>query len=248
MPIDLSSVSRWLVGLMLCLAALSVSTRVAAQFSGANPDSRHSLDWCWEMSSGSVPWKLVQKSVGSNAHPGKSGSRAGLDGGRQSKPCGHEHAVSELPSVLGERVVSDHDPSCRTDGRTVDELLRPGNHRRRPCLVLQRAVDGSAGDRCPVRLQCKQSDNVPDLVGVGTDSRCYCRAPFEWAERIGGCYRIEVVDRTKTTGCNIGGSSIGNPIFPVTGTKRETVETGIALGPLALEITYDSSRIAPVSR
>lgn len=42
--------------------------------------------------------------------------------------------------------------------------------------------------------------------------------------------------------CNCGDFQVGNPIYPLRGVKRETVETGWRIGAIELKFTYDNTR------
>src|SRR5437868_4508832 len=65
------------------------------------------------------------------------------------------------------------------------------------------------------------------------------------------CARIQDIDRRKALPkiCKSGatpGGGVGNPIFPAVGVKREYVDTGLVVGALRLNLTYDSSAKAPL--
>jgi YD repeat-containing protein len=90
---------------------------------------------------------------------------------------------------------------------------------------------------------CNDSRNG-NLVGLGTDGYCYCLSPYKWSEKDGACILEQDIDRTKKSA---GNACYGNPIYPVTGVKRESIDTGLRIGPTGLRLTYDSGRAAPIT-
>jgi YD repeat-containing protein len=65
-----------------------------------------------------------------------------------------------------------------------------------------------------------------------------------WVPQANACKPIVDVNRQAAAANNACGA--GNPIYPLLGTKRESVDLRLALGGLNLRLTYDSSARAPV--
>ncbi|MCW7542075.1 hypothetical protein OOT46_30225 [Aquabacterium sp. A7-Y] len=91
-------------------------------------------------------------------------------------------------------------------------------------VVTDYGPDGQHGfARMKYEVECNNGDK-----STGYPSRQYYHRAVEV---------INVYQNGKGGSCGV-----GNPIFPLVGGKREVVNTGITLGSLRLELTYDSSR------
>ena len=70
---------------------------------------------------------------------------------------------------------------------------------------------------------------------------CVCNSP-RWTEREEQCVPVKDTIRTgEPKQC------IGNPIYPLNGTKREEIDLGIQTGRARMKLVYDSSPAAPIS-
>jgi YD repeat-containing protein len=85
-------------------------------------------------------------------------------------------------------------------------------------------------------------------VGVWTDAQCYCAPGLDWDSGSHSCLPIRdiFIQPPPCTDCGRAGLSSnpgqGNPIYPLVGNKRETIDTGLSLGGKPLKFTYDSVR------
>jgi YD repeat-containing protein len=80
--------------------------------------------------------------------------------------------------------------------------------------------------------------------GANWDSQqnaCRCPAGTESPDDR-GCSRIIYIDKTKKKG----DLCLGNPIEPLTGSKRQQYRSGFTVGTMPLEFVYDSSSIPPI--
>ena len=85
----------------------------------------------------------------------------------------------------------------------------------------------------------------PSLVfkGNGAQPSCQCAAPnSQWVQSLNTC--IPVKDIYSTAPNNF---CVGNPIYPLTGTKREDVAPGLSLGGIALRLVYDTTAQVPLN-
>lgn len=75
---------------------------------------------------------------------------------------------------------------------------------------------------------------------------CTCNAGYLQNAGNDGCYQSETVDLLRASknrnSCPALNPGFGNPIYPLTGGKKEVVETGLTVGGQALRLTYDSAR------
>ena len=75
---------------------------------------------------------------------------------------------------------------------------------------------------------------------------CTCNAGHLQNAGDDGCYQSETVDLLRASksrnSCPAPSPGFGNPIYPLTGSKKEVVETGLTVGGQALRLTYDSAR------
>ena len=103
---------------------------------------------------------------------------------------------------------------------------------------------GSCSTSASTQIGCNDSINV-NYAKLGVDGYCYCPVGMLWDSGRNGCTFIKEVEDISLIG---GGScgrkpKVGNPITISDGTKQESVDLGIWLGPARLELTYDSSRL-----
>ena len=71
-----------------------------------------------------------------------------------------------------------------------------------------------------------------------------CPASKKWVAAANAC--VAVVDKNRT-GNPPKSCGVGNPIYPLTGTKREVVDTGISAGGMRVSLVYDSTAAAPMA-
>ena len=82
------------------------------------------------------------------------------------------------------------------------------------------------------------------VAAVLSGATCTCKPEHRQNARDDGCYQSETVDKPRAVKkeppkvC----SRFGNPIYPLTGSKKDVVETGLSVGGQALRLTYDSAR------
>jgi len=90
----------------------------------------------------------------------------------------------------------------------------------------------------------RTSSNECPINSTRSGTSCTCNANYRQKATGDGCYQAETVDilggtkPTPAASC----TGFGNPIFPLTGSKKETVDTGLDVGGQALRLTYDSAR------
>ena len=78
-----------------------------------------------------------------------------------------------------------------------------------------------------------------------TGSTCNCNAGYLQNAENNGCYQNEVIEEpanTKTSEQSDKDPCLGNSIYPLRGSKKEIVNTGVSIGGVSLTLTYDSSR------
>jgi len=238
--------SEFVAGLVLAfllLAALPASAQLFPPSLNFNLQSKHSLDWCQESGAGSVPPLTVYKSAGTNAQPG----------------------VLDLPSTLvaaanryvaGENTLSNCHMFWSNGPTPLTSIPLNDAGGTWDYFSVYGTIDGDHTSDCTNNhgvpttgafsvATCGCSDNHnSNNVGLGTDGQCYCVSPYKWSEKDNACISEQDIDRTKKSP---GNACFGNPIYPVTGVKREYVDTGLRIGPTSLRLTYDSSRAAPVN-
>ncbi|MDP1956266.1 MAG: LamG-like jellyroll fold domain-containing protein [Polaromonas sp.] len=73
---------------------------------------------------------------------------------------------------------------------------------------------------------------------------CACKKDFEQVPGQNICAKLELKDTTQEPRPQV---CVGNPIYPLTGSKVEPVATGIEVGGVELRLTYDSVSKAPGS-
>jgi YD repeat-containing protein len=95
---------------------------------------------------------------------------------------------------------------------------------------------------------CVDSRNM-NLVGLGPSAQCYCKEPYSWSETQNAC--VLFADRFHMKGGSAGGNQClkaepkgGNPIYPLTGSKRQSEELARLPGQ-RLAITYDTRSKVP---
>ncbi len=75
-------------------------------------------------------------------------------------------------------------------------------------------------------------------------SAYYCSSGQRYAPALKRCVPVVDIDRRhKADDCN---AARGNPIYPLTGVKKETVDTGLTIGALPLVLTYSSANQLPM--
>ena len=79
---------------------------------------------------------------------------------------------------------------------------------------------------------------------VGLVCEGVCPQGTSWNDAANKCVAVKDIDRTTSKSPQV---CKGNPIYPLQGTKREVVSTGIAAGRLPLTLTYDNAVAAPMS-
>jgi len=81
-----------------------------------------------------------------------------------------------------------------------------------------------------------------DLSGT----TCTCKAGYLQNAENDDCYHSERVDLLRASkppkSCPASSPGFGNPVYPLTGSKKEVLETGLVVGGHALRLTYDSAR------
>lgn len=120
----------------------------------------------------------------------------------------------------------------------VGELIRSLT-----CTLPQ--VLNQAGTACVTPPIC-----VPPLTLNSTNDGCKpCDSGYAIAAGQTTCSPLEEVNKTQPPACPCPKEelALGNPIYPLTGSKREPVATGIEIGGIALRLIYDSASKAPGS-
>ncbi len=90
---------------------------------------------------------------------------------------------------------------------------------------------------------CGEGNNTGLLAGI--DDACYCPSGWDWSDAHGRCVVIKnrwLFPPASSCQANPGR---GNPIFPITGNKRQVVALGMRLGHETAELTYDSLPMLP---
>ena len=80
---------------------------------------------------------------------------------------------------------------------------------------------------------------------TGIDDACYCPAGWNWSDIYQRC--VIVKDRWKfppPNTCNANPGQ-GNPIFPLSGSKRQVVSLGLAIGHESAQLAYDTAALVP---
>ena len=77
---------------------------------------------------------------------------------------------------------------------------------------------------------------------------CGCPPHMKWVDAAASCIPVVEIDRTKKPLSCEASPGYGNPIYPLTGTKRESIDLGLHIGGQLLTLTYDSARRAPVAQ
>jgi YD repeat-containing protein len=73
-----------------------------------------------------------------------------------------------------------------------------------------------------------------------------CPAGTKWIPAVNACVNIVEEDRTRPRPDN-GDACHGNPIYPLSSTKRERVDTGVTVGWHSLQLTFDSIGAVPTT-
>lgn len=72
-----------------------------------------------------------------------------------------------------------------------------------------------------------------------------CSATQVWMDNLQRCVPVVDVSPPNEQEPLNGKMCVGNPIYPITGAKRETVDTGIKVGGLPIKLTYDNTLRLP---
>ena len=74
-----------------------------------------------------------------------------------------------------------------------------------------------------------------------------CPAGTEWNQTRRACLRYgdRYFDKPKDTTCPASNPALGNPIYPLTGVKRQEVELGISIGGEPIKLSYDTRFVLP---
>ncbi|AYQ29531.1 MULTISPECIES: LamG-like jellyroll fold domain-containing protein [unclassified Polaromonas] len=92
------------------------------------------------------------------------------------------------------------------------------------------------------------SYSCPDNKSKLSGTNCTCKLEEGYVQPEGQnfCAKLKEIDATKPPlDCKF--PKVGNPIYPLTGSKVEQVATGIEIGNLALSLTYDTASKTPGS-
>jgi len=85
--------------------------------------------------------------------------------------------------------------------------------------------------------------------GTTPPTSCVCNTGYRPNASADACAPLYLIPRASNPppqACpNLADQGAGNPIYPLRGVKRETVDTGVQLGGLSLVFTYDSTLLVP---
>ena len=86
----------------------------------------------------------------------------------------------------------------------------------------------------------KNCNGLPGTTFDTTTRACTCGQDSVWVNEIGRCKPVNVKDVSNVAIDCASELPQGNPIFPMRGTKRQTVDLGLKVGWLPVTLTYDS--------
>jgi YD repeat-containing protein len=101
---------------------------------------------------------------------------------------------------------------------------------------------GTAASRV-TQTSCPINSTKDVLTGLCTCNKSF--APNGPAAN--ACVPVKDIDRTSSPPNCSANPPKGNPIYPLLGTKREDLDTGVAIGKLRLRLVYDNAAAAPMS-
>ena len=232
-------IGLWLRALVrVCLGLFVVGGAYAqAPCADCNILSRHSMDWC-------------------TASDGMGGS---VSFGRTTDP---EAAPLSARAVLGKGC--DIYAEAHSDGYKVSTwnycnpvLPAPnlasyggtwGSYSVEGSIVTKvrssgAVINSGSGTWGLATCGCVDQGNQ-NLVGLGNDGYCYCKAGHSWDDSLKRCVKIqEKIEAQKPLPP---GACFGNPIYPLTGVKKEFIKSGMGVGGIELTLTYDSTMRTPV--
>lgn len=222
--------------MVLCLSFWISAT--SAQCVGCNPASRHSVDSCGIPSpvpGGGTLWYQ-------RGSDGDGGLSVGALLGQACSNYAQAHSDANFIRSFTKCTPLLPDPNLNSYGGTFGSYGVEGT--LQTYSVLDQTTTSVTSSWNMATCSCNDTLRS-DRVGLGNDGSCYCKDGRSWDDTRRACVTIEERNETNQPQACPKVVVTGNPIYPLTGAKKEFVRTGLTLGGLELVLTYDSSGKLP---